>query len=321
MRNAGIFALLLAGSLLARAQDDVLTLADIVQRAQDWAGVTFNSNAFTAWPRLDSQTVHQFFRDTQRRFQGEYVVRLASFQHAAEVLVPWLESRPETRPYGDWLKERLDYCGIADAIRFTIPPPEVETIPPAGPGPNLVLATVRGIWLKKVERDFLPPEITNYVVRLKGVFIAQKVPAELFWLAEVESAFDANARSPAGAVGLYQLKPDTARRFGLSLLPFDQRLEPEDNARGSAQYLRYLHDRFQDWRLALAGYNAGERTVQRLLDRYHTRNYDEIARRLPAETRAYVLRVEAIVERREGARLGELHTPPDWIVQEFRDNE
>ena len=321
MRTAGIFVLLLAGALLVRAQDDTRSLADIVQGARDWAGENLNTDVFVALQRLNQQKVHYFFRDMQQRFQGEYVVSLGSFRDTAESLVPWLESRPETRPYGDWLKERLDYFGVADEIRFTIAPPEVETNRPSGPVPSLVLATLHKMWLKKVEGDSLPPEITNYLVRLKAVFIVQKVPPELFWLAEVESSFDASARSPAGAVGLFQLTPDTARRFGLSLLPFDQRLEPEDNARVSAQYLKYLHDHFQDWRLALAGYNAGESTVQRLLNRYHTRSYDEIARRLPAETRAYVPRVEAILKRREGVRLTDLRTPPDWIVREFQDNE
>jgi membrane-bound lytic murein transglycosylase D len=321
MKTAGILALLLAGSLLARAQDDPFALKDIFRGAPDWGKDNPDPNMFTALQCLNQQQVRQFFQDIQQQYQGEYVVRLASFRNAAETLVPWLESQPETRPYGDWLKARLDYFAVIDEIRFTIPPPEAGTNPPAGPVPNLVLATLRKMWLKKVEGDFLPSEITNYLVRLKAVFIRHKVPPELFWLAEVESGFDPGARSRAGAVGLFQLQPETARRFGLSLLPFDQRLEPEDNARASAQYLKFLYDRFQDWRLVLAGYNAGETRIQKLLDRYHTRNYDVIARRLPGETRAYVPRVEAILKRREGVTLIELKTPPDWIVREFQNHE
>jgi membrane-bound lytic murein transglycosylase D len=313
--------LLLAGSLLARAQDGTRTPAGILPGTQNRAEKKMDTNVFVALQSLNQQKVHQFVRDMQQRFQGEYVVSLASFRDTAEELVPWLEGWPGTRPYGDWLKARLDYFGVVDEIRFTIPPPEVETNQPAGPVPNLVLATLQKMWLRKVEGDSLSPEVTNYLVRLKAVFLAQKIPPELFWLAEVESAFNASARSRAGAVGLFQLKPDTARRFGLSLSPFDQRLEPEDNARASAQYLYYLYDRFQDWRLVLAGYNAGESRVQKLLNRYQTRSYDEIARRLPAETRAYVPRVEAILKRREGVGLTELHMPPDWIVRKIRDNE
>jgi membrane-bound lytic murein transglycosylase D len=90
------------------------------------------------------------------------------------------------------------------------------------------------------------------------------------------------------------------------LWPRDQRLQPEYNARASARYLKFLHGHFQDWRLALAGYNAGEGRVQKLLDRYRTRNYDDIARHLPAETQMYVPRVEATLLRRERIKLAEL---------------
>jgi membrane-bound lytic murein transglycosylase D len=322
MRIATICVLLLlAGLLSARAQDDTITLADVVQGAQEWAETNLDTDVFAVLESLDQQKVQQFFRDMQQRFQGEYVVSFASFQDITEALAPWLESQPETQPYGDWFKAGWDYLANATEIHFTIPPPEIETNLPPVPVANPILVTLQEMWLRKVAGDSLPSETTNYLVRVKGVFIAQKVPPELFWLAEVESGFDAGACSPAGAVGLFQLKPETAQRFGLSLLPFDQRLDPENNARASAQYLKYLHDRFQDWRLVIAAYNAGESTVQRLLNRYHTRDYDAIARRLPAETRSYVPRVEAILQRREGVKLTELQTPPDSIVKEFQVDE
>jgi membrane-bound lytic murein transglycosylase D len=103
--------------------------------------------------------------------------------------------------------------------------------------------------------------------------------------------------------------PDTARRFGLSLWPRDQRYQPEPSATASAQYLKYLHDRFKDWRLALAAYNAGEGTLLKLLDRYKTDSYDAIAEHLPAETQMYVPRIEAVLQQREGANLEGLSAP------------
>jgi membrane-bound lytic murein transglycosylase D len=151
-----------------------------------------------------------------------------------------------------------------------------------------------------------PASAKEYVPELKPIFIAQQVPPQLVWVAEVESSFDPGAESPAGAAGLFQLMPDTARRFGLSLWPRDQRYQPEPCATASARYLRNLHDRFKDWRLALAAYNAGEGTVQKVLERYQSDSYDAIAEHLPAETQMYVPRVEAIVMRREGAKLEDL---------------
>ena len=96
-------------------------------------------------------------------------------------------------------------------------------------------------------------------------------------VAEVESGFDQRARSPVGAAGLFQLMPASAKRFGLRSWPRDQRYQPEPSARAAAQYLRYLHEKFGDWSLALAAYNAGEGTVQKLLERQKSKTFDNIA--------------------------------------------
>jgi soluble lytic murein transglycosylase-like protein len=75
----------------------------------------------------------------------------------------------------------------------------------------------------------------------------------------VESGFNSRAVSKRGAVGLMQLMPATASRYGVSN-PYDAR----QNVHGGARYLKFLIDRFgHDVRLALAAYNAGEDAVQR----------------------------------------------------------
>jgi soluble lytic murein transglycosylase-like protein len=75
----------------------------------------------------------------------------------------------------------------------------------------------------------------------------------------VESGFNSRAVSKRGAVGLMQLMPATATRFGVSN-PYD----PLENVHGGARYLKFLMDHFgQDIRLALAAYNAGEDAVER----------------------------------------------------------
>lgn len=74
---------------------------------------------------------------------------------------------------------------------------------------------------------------------------------------EVESGYDPKARSPKGALGLMQLMPATARRYGVT-----DALDPVQNLRGGAAYLRDLLALFdQDLKLALAAYNAGEGAV------------------------------------------------------------
>ena len=98
--------------------------------------------------------------------------------------------------------------------------------------------------------------------------------ALLMALIEVESGFRADALSPAGAIGLMQLMPQTARRFGVS-----NPWEPMANLDGGARYLSHLLGLFDgDLHLALAGYNAGEGSVL------------AAGRRIPPfkETQAYV---------------------------------
>ena len=73
-----------------------------------------------------------------------------------------------------------------------------------------------------------------------------------------ESAYNPEAVSRAGAVGLMQLMPATAERFGVK-----NRRDPADNLRGGMLYLRHLMLLFDDIPLALAAYNAGEGAVSR----------------------------------------------------------
>jgi hypothetical protein len=76
---------------------------------------------------------------------------------------------------------------------------------------------------------------------------------------QAESAFNYKARSRAGALGLMQLMPSTAERFGV-LDPFD----PRQNIQGGVKYLKWLHDYYQgDLTKVVAAYNAGEGAVNR----------------------------------------------------------
>lgn len=101
-----------------------------------------------------------------------------------------------------------------------------------------------------------------------------------------ESSFDPKALSHAGAQGLMQLMPATARRFGVNDA-FDAR----QNIRGGVEYLSWLLDRFDgNLTLAAAGYNAGEGNVDK---------YDGVP---PfSETQRYVKRVGVLAERYRGA--------------------
>ncbi len=287
-------------------QEEAITLDELVQSAERWAKDNLDENALRVLQSADQEKIKQFFKEIQKEFHGEYVIDLASLKDSAKAMIPLLERYEETLPYAAWLKTQLDYLEVANQLRLIIPPPKAEPGKPPKPIPNPPPQMEREVWVKKVAERPWPKAAKPYVSQLKPIFAAEKVPSQLVWIAEVESSFDPRARSPDGAAGLFQLMPDTARRYGLSTGVSDDRLKPEPSARAAAKYLQYLHSQFRDWRLALAAYNAGEGTVERLLKGRKARTFDAIATRLPAETQMYVPRVEATIQRREGAWLDNL---------------
>ena len=123
------------------------------------------------------------------------------------------------------------------------------------------------------------------ILREKGI------PDEIAALVLVESGGQPTALSPKGARGIWQLMPDTARRFGLTVdRGTDDRLDVPKSTRAAARYLRDLHAQFGDWSLALAAYNAGEIVVQKAILRSGSKDFALLSsqRFIPAETRRYV---------------------------------
>ena len=139
-------------------------------------------------------------------------------------------------------------------------------------------------------------ERLRYPLRYEQIVVghAENYDLEPHLLAAViyqESKFDPGARSGSGAVGLMQLRPDTARgiaiRTGGSAFQVSDLTNPEINVRYGCWYLRHLYRKYGDWRLVLAAYNAGQGNV----DRWRA----EERREIPfAETRHYVDRVEEL---------------------------
>lgn len=117
------------------------------------------------------------------------------------------------------------------------------------------------------------------------------IPVQFAAVAMVESAGDPAALSAKGARGLWQLMPETARRYGLEVNSrSDERLDIVRSTHAAAHYLRDLHDEFGSWPLALAAYNTGERNVQRAIEKSRSRDFLTLSslHLLPLETRDYV---------------------------------
>ena len=124
------------------------------------------------------------------------------------------------------------------------------------------------------------------------------LPEDLLWLSMIESGFDPAARSPAGAVGLWQFMPDTGRLYGLSLDRWaDQRLNVQAATDAAADFLGDLHRRFGSWELAIAAYNMGYGGVVSIVRKYNTNDYwalTQLEGAVPWETTLYVPKIIAI---------------------------
>lgn len=201
-------------------------------------------------------------------------------------------------------------------------PPVVKPTPTPSPSPqpSPVPGVVRNIptaaeipmydlWVGRLRERPRPARADEFLPQIKKVFADEGVPTELAWLAETESTFNPSARSPAGARGLFQLMPVTAKAQGLSLWPLDERTDPLKSARAAATLLHRLHGLFDSWPLALAAYNAGEGKVRRTLKAEDGKTFADIADALPTETRLYVPRVLATMAVREGIAPSSLPRP------------
>lgn len=134
---------------------------------------------------------------------------------------------------------------------------------------------------------------------LEKILKDEGVPPRFAAVVLVESGAKPSAQSPKSARGLWQLVPETARRYGLVVNKHrDDRTNLKLATRAAARYLRDLYEQFGTWRLALAAYNAGEGAVKRALGKAESANFQELSQRklIPAETRKYVPRVLALAD-------------------------
>ena len=238
-----------------------------------------------------------FAAKLQRALDGDSFEELAAFEPEARAALVALRAFPEYADYANWLEARLELIAVAKQILQ--PPSPILPDQPKPPVPRTDLPQYE-LWLQRLRVSPLPANAAPLIPLLIEQFVAETTPRELVWLAEIESTFNPNARSPAGARGLFQLMPVTAKGLGLSIWMPDDRTDPKKSANAAARLLNRLYSRFGDWPLALAAYNAGEGRVSRALTARKAKTFAEIAPALSVETRLYVPKVLATVAHRTG---------------------
>jgi soluble lytic murein transglycosylase-like protein len=149
-------------------------------------------------------------------------------------------------------------------------------VPASGEAPSAAssLAAARPVWVVKVDthtgklvRTLVAPRRpagADADVRSLAAEAARSFdvnPLLVDSVIQVESNYNPFAVSPKGAQGLMQLMPGTAQRFGVT-----DSFDPKQNIEAGVRYLKFLQDTFQDDRLAIAAYNAGEKAVAKYKD-------------------------------------------------------
>ncbi len=113
---------------------------------------------------------------------------------------------------------------------------------------------------------------------IQEVFRERGLPSSLSALPHVESSYNPGARSKAGAAGLWQFMPVTARRYLRVDATVDERFDPYKSSEAAAHFLQHNHSVLKSWPLAITAYNHGLSGVRRAVRETGTENLDEIVR-------------------------------------------
>ncbi len=137
----------------------------------------------------------------------------------------------------------------------------------------------------------------KYLFHVAQAIEDHNMPMELALLPLVESRYNPTARSGASAAGLWQIMPRTGKHLGLKQDWWvDERYDITASTTAALNYLNRFYERFEDWPLALAAYNAGAGTVSRAIKQNKTkgRATDYLHLKLPKETKNYLPKLQAI---------------------------
>jgi membrane-bound lytic murein transglycosylase D len=130
-----------------------------------------------------------------------------------------------------------------------------------------------------------------YFPMIEDVFDSYGLPAELKYMAVIESVFNPGVvNRHSGATGMWQFMYSTGRMYGLTINSIvDERKDPVKATHAAARYLKDLYQIYNDWMLVIAAYNCGPGNVNKAIKRSgNKKDYWQIYYRLPRETRGYI---------------------------------
>ncbi|MBQ8502055.1 MAG: lytic transglycosylase domain-containing protein [Bacteroides sp.] len=132
----------------------------------------------------------------------------------------------------------------------------------------------------------------RYFPIIEPILKAEGVPDDFKYLAVIESNLNPLAKSPAGAVGLWQFMQSTGREYGLEVNKYiDERYHVEKETRAACKYLKAAFEKYGDWLSVAASYNAGQARITTQLARQQVEKATDLW--LVEETSRYMFRLLA----------------------------
>tara|TARA_B100000945_G_scaffold181741_1_gene145633 strand:- start:2685 stop:3884 length:1200 start_codon:yes stop_codon:yes gene_type:complete len=175
-------------------------------------------------------------------------------------------------------------------------------------------------------RDFFQaayPRLGFYKDIIYEIFDKNNIPREIIFVSMLESGFNPKIESSAGAIGLWQFMPSTAKIFGLRIDEWvDERMDIYHSTTAAVSYFKSLLKKFGSWELALAGYNCGDLNVKKAIDEYNSNDFWYLSKyTFPKQTKEYVPQIIALMHISEDLKkynFGYLELEQNLKIKKFR---
>ena len=175
-------------------------------------------------------------------------------------------------------------------------------------------------------RDFFQaayPRLGLYKDIIYEIFDKNNIPREINFVSMLESGFNPKIESSAGAIGLWQFMPSTAKIFGLRIDEWvDERMDIYHSTNAAVSYFKSLLKKFGSWELALAGYNCGDLNVKKAIDEYNSNDFWYLSKyAFPKQTKEYVPQIIALMHISEDLKkynFGYLELKQNLKIKKFK---
>lgn len=133
----------------------------------------------------------------------------------------------------------------------------------------------------------------RYFPVIEPILIKNNIPTDFKYLAVAESGFDERAVSPSNAVGFWQFLRGTAKEYGMEVnKEIDERYHIEKSTQAACKYFKKAYEKYGNWTMVAASYNAGMNGINRQIERQKEHNYYNLL--LNEETKRYLFRILAL---------------------------